>query len=420
MKILFNDPEMDGQLGRTLIAANSMSADLGESLATASRITPGDYDSWFDEWSATARRVQERAAVAAAAGRRVTARQGYLRATEYWRQAIFFLRHDLDDRRLMDGWRAHRAAFRAAIPLFDDEVVMGEISFDGGRMSAYLFRSSTIPSRAGRPTVLAPCGYDSTAEAGYSATAYMALRHGWDCLVWDGPGQGGMLYEQRIAMRPDFESVVPPVVDWLLGQPDVDPARIAMIGRSFAGYLAPRGVSGEPRVAALVCDPGQFDFVSRLVPRQFDAPYWDRILACDPTVDRELDSLLDDPHGREFYGARMATMGAATVGEFLRMQPTYTLEGHASAITCPVLVTEGEGDFAGQSQVLFGALTAEKEFRAFTEAEGGGGHCEGLGATLFEETVFDWLDGVLPSAPAREARLSAGRIPPVEHLRKEQ
>jgi hypothetical protein len=31
----------------------------------------------------------------------------------------------------------------------------------------------------------------------------------------------------------------------------------------------------------------------------------------------------------------------------------------------------------------------------FTEAQGAGGHCEGLGATLFEEYVFDWLDDVL-------------------------
>jgi hypothetical protein len=73
VKIFFDDAEMDGQLGRTLIAANSMSADLGEAMATASRVIPGDYDSWFAGWSATAGRVQERADAAPVAGHRVSA-----------------------------------------------------------------------------------------------------------------------------------------------------------------------------------------------------------------------------------------------------------------------------------------------------------------------------------------------------------
>ena len=317
MKVFLEDLEMDNQLGRTVLAAHSQSSDLGEAFATASRVQPGDYDSWFVEWSATARRTQDKADRSLAAGHRVTARQAYLRASEYWRQAIFFVRHDLDDERLLQGWRAHRAAFRAAIPLLDHEVDVAEIPLGTATMTAYLFRSPTpMTTGDGRPVVVAPCGYDSTAEAGYAATAYMALRRGFDCLVWEGPGQGGMLYEQRVPMRPDFENVLVPVVDWLATERDVDPGRMAVIGRSFGGYLAPRGVSGEPRVAALVCDPGQYDFVSRMVGRLFDETYWQRILDADPEVDAELETLRSDPHGREWYGARMATMGAATLGEF--------------------------------------------------------------------------------------------------------
>ena len=39
---------------------------------------------------------------------------------------------------------------------------------------------------------------------------------------------------------------------------------------------------------------------------------------------------------------------------------SYTLEGRAELISCPTLVTEGEGDFASQSPRLFDALTCEK------------------------------------------------------------
>ncbi len=401
MKLHFEDPEMDGELQRTLIAANAACADLGETMATASRITEGDYDSWYSEWAATARRAQERAATAATAGHRVSARQAFLRATEYWRQAIFFIRHDLDDARLQDGWHAHRANFAAAIRLFDDDVVVDNISFEGASLRAYLFRASDSDSRvtgAGRPVVVAPCGFDSTAEAGYSATAYMAMRHGYDCVVFEGPGQGGVLYDQRVPMRPDFETVLPPVIDWVLAQPDVDASRIALIGRSFGGYLAPRAASGEPRVKALITDPGQYDFVSRIVPKLVDEATWAKVLAADAAVDAELQHMLEGPHNQEYFGARMATMGAVTVGDFLRMQPSYTLDGRVRDIRCPVLVTEGEGDFASQSQKLFDGLTSPKTFIRFTELDGAGGHCAGMGATTFEEAVFDWLDDTFPVA----------------------
>src|SRR4029077_5357568 len=117
-----------------------------------------------------------------------------------------------------------------------------EIAFDGARTGGYLLRPDRDRATS-RPTVLIPCGYDSTAEAGYCTTAYMALPRGYNVLLWDGPGQGGMLYEQRRPMRPDFETVLSPVIDWLLEQPGVDAGCLSLIGRSFAGYLAPRAAA---------------------------------------------------------------------------------------------------------------------------------------------------------------------------------
>ena len=48
MKLYFDDADFDAQLQRTASAAYSGSADLGEALATAARIKPGDPASWFD------------------------------------------------------------------------------------------------------------------------------------------------------------------------------------------------------------------------------------------------------------------------------------------------------------------------------------------------------------------------------------
>ncbi len=389
---LHPDPEYDAQLSRTLIAAHAEAADLGQAIAIASRVAPGDNDGWFTEWSAAAGREVAAAEDAEAKGHPVSARQAFLRASEYARQAVFFTRRDLDDERLQSGYRLHRDAFRRAVPHLAHEVVAAEIAHPaGGRMGAYLVLA---PGEGPRGLVLAPCGYDSTAEAGWVATGYMAARRGHHVLLWDGPGQGGMLYEQRIPMAPDFETTTRAVVDWAAARPEVDPDRIVMVGRSFAGYLAPRGAAGEPRIRALVCDPGQYDFVSRLVPGLIDQATWARVLAADPETDAALEAMRAAPAKAEYFGARMATMGAGTVGEFLRMQPAYSLEGHAERIACPTLLCEGEGDFAAQTDALAARLTCPHEVVRFRAAEGAGGHCEGLGAARFEGRVFDWLERV--------------------------
>jgi pimeloyl-ACP methyl ester carboxylesterase len=254
--------------------------------------------------------------------------------------------------------------------------------------------------------VLAPCGFDSTAEAGYTATGYMALARGYNFFVFEGPGQGGMLFEHRRPFRPDFEVPFGAAFEWLLAQDGVDPDAVAVIGRSFGGYLGPRAAAFEPRVAALVADPGQYDFASRVgvMAKGLSAANPDdflaKLMSADPDLDAELQALLNGPRNVEWYGSRMAAMGATGVGDFIRTQLTFTLADVVGDIRCPTLLTEGEGDFASQSQLLYDHLECEKVLKRFTEAEGGGGHCEGFGATLFEGYVFDWLDEVLTKRPA--------------------
>jgi dienelactone hydrolase len=404
MKILLDDADMDAQLSRTLIAIAAEAADIGEALATAARTTGGDYDSWFTQWSTTAAAAQSLADEARGRGHLVTARKGYLRASEYWRQSFFFIRHDLDDERLQHAWRQHRHAFRSALPLLDYHTLSTEIPFDGVTMTGYLTRPADddLP----RPTVVAPCGFDSTAEAGYAATGYMALPRGYNFFVFEGPGQGGMLFEHRRTFRPDFEVPFGAAFEWLLAQDGVDPDAVAVIGRSFGGYLGPRAAAFEPRVAALVADPGQYDFASRLgllakgLGASNHEDFLARLSAADPDLDAQLQGAIDGPRNLEWYGSRMAAMGGTRVGDFIRHQLTFTLDGVASGIRCPTLVTEGEGDFASQSALLYDQLRCDKELKQFTEAQGAGGHCEGLGATLFEGYVFDWLDQVLGRRPA--------------------
>ena len=59
MKFLFEDDTFSFEVPRTTGFANYFGADLGEVLATATRITDGDKASWHRAWKATAGRVAE-------------------------------------------------------------------------------------------------------------------------------------------------------------------------------------------------------------------------------------------------------------------------------------------------------------------------------------------------------------------------
>jgi hypothetical protein len=105
MTLVFADEELDGQLQRTLSHAYERAADIGEALAIAARITPGDDESWYGEWSAAASSTRTAAEASRDAGCAQSAAEGFLRACEYYRQAMFYLRADLDDPRLKDTYQ---------------------------------------------------------------------------------------------------------------------------------------------------------------------------------------------------------------------------------------------------------------------------------------------------------------------------
>jgi hypothetical protein len=399
MKLYYDDADYDAQLQRTFAAAYAGAADLGEALVAAAAAKAGDPDGWYTAWSAAAGRAE--ALAKAAAGHRESTTGAWLRAMEYWRQAFFYLRGNLDDERLHTGWRGHRAAFRSALALMPYASTVAEIPLGPARMGGYLIRQPA--PTAARPTIILLPGYDSTAESAFSETAWMALARGMNVFAFEGTGQGGMLYDQRVPMRPDFEAALTPALDWLLAQEGIDPGKVVLIGRSLAGYLAPRGAAHEHRLAALVCDPGQVEFVSRvkkmLVPKFLPASWgegaWERIMAADPTVDDLLEQVLHVPAMKAMLAPRMATMGAATVGDFLRMQAGYTLEGHAGSIRCPTLVVDCEGDFASQSDMLYGALTCPKTMAKLSAEGGAGGHCGGMGQQVWAGAVFPWIADTL-------------------------
>jgi hypothetical protein len=77
MTLVMPDELFDAQLVRALAHARHGGADVGECVETGRRIARADPDRWFDEWFATAARVELTAEVSAQAGRRASARDAY-------------------------------------------------------------------------------------------------------------------------------------------------------------------------------------------------------------------------------------------------------------------------------------------------------------------------------------------------------
>jgi dienelactone hydrolase len=255
-----------------------------------------------------------------------------------------------------------------------------------------------------RPTLLFPAGYDSTAAAGWVQVPD-ALARGYNVLTFEGPGQGEALYVQRLYFRPDYEHVLRQAVDWLVERPEVDPTRIGLVGRSFAGYLAPRGATAEHRLAALVCDPAQPDMAAHL-----PSGLAGRVAAPAVTALTHLSA-----ERAEFFGARMAAHGVRSAGEYFDELRRFTMLPDAGRITCPVLVIESEGDpVGGGGQTLVDALTSPATLVHLTAEQGAGGHCAGLGQVQWARTVYDWLDDTL-TVPADAERAGTqprlGRLP---------
>ena len=375
MKLYFDDPSFDNELQRAAAKATYGCADLGEVFATAARITPGDYDSWYREWYAAGQANQKLAEAEAGRGHQQSACQAYLRSSEYYRSAYFFCRRDIDGQPLHDAWSRSRDMFRAAAPTLPYATEQIQIPYEDIHLEGYILRPRT---GAMGPTLLFPAGYDAPVEEFYSLGGGEAAARGFTVVTFSGPGQAEMLYERKIPFRADFEAVVGPVIDFVESRTDLDAQRLAIIGRSFGGYLAPRVASKDERIRALSADPAQFDMGGvflALMPK----PLIELLDKGDPAFNDAIWTAYPGVHGQEYWLSRAHAHGLSTPLEYVQEMRKYVVD--VDAIKCPTFVSYGEGDFAQvMTKQFYERLAVEnKRFVMYRDTDGGGGHCEGMG-----------------------------------------
>ena len=243
MKVDFADKTVGGfnfefVRGVSLQAAGA--AD-GECMDTMSRVKNNNFDSWITRWAATADRVAAFAESEDRFGNTVSVRDEFLRASNYYRMAVFYASRT--DARHTQPWRRSKDCFHRMITLMDTAVECVDIEFEKARLPAYFVSGG----EGRRPTLIAPGGFDSTMEELYCWLGAAAPAYGWNCLMFEGPGQWSALKTNPgLTFRPDDEKPVGAVVDYLLTRSDVDPGRLAIIGYSMGGYLAARAIKSLP------------------------------------------------------------------------------------------------------------------------------------------------------------------------------
>ena len=401
MGLLYKDDLLDEFGAWALAYIPYGGPDFGEVAAVARAVGDGDAAAFHAAWVAMGDRVRAKAEAAELAGRNADARELFLRASIFFMTAIRPLFGAEADSRLIAAFRKGSDALERGFALFEPPVRPLGIPFDGLAMPAYFIPAAGYAG-ARRPTIIFTNGYDGTITDMYFASAVAASRRGYHSLLFDGPGQGAMLFEEGVPLRPDWETVVATVVDLALTLPEVHPEKIMLNGWSLGGYLALRAASGEPRLAACIADPGQWAVPDSFRPLALGLGAKPAVAAdlsqADDAFIRKAQAWIDsDPATRWKVVQRgFWVNGVANLGEYLSDIERYTMKGRAELIRCPTFLAVAENDPIGRgAQTLYDALKCPKTLVRFTAADGAGGHCEMGNRSTLNRATFDWLDEIL-------------------------
>lgn len=367
--------------------------DVGVLVAVGETVGKGDDDAYWRAWMETGDRLRTEAEAAEKEGYRRAAGALFLQATSAYSVAYHPLFGAPVDPRLLQAFRAQMAAFERGLALLPEPGRPLRIPYENTTLPAY-FLPGAGSGGATRPLVIVTNGYDATVTDQYFAAAAAIARHGYHCLFFDGPGQGGVLYEEGLTIRPDWENVIRPVVDFALTLPGVDPARIALSGWSLGGYLALRGATGEPRLAAVIADPG---LRSILRPDMLAGLPGKLARAATPgsPVEAGLEFLSEASPGLRWKIVQRGfwVHGVSSVSDYFTAAAQFTLEGRVDRIACPTLLTVAENDaLAAGAPALLDELRCPKTLLHFTAQEGAGDHCEMANRSLLNLRVLTWLD----------------------------
>jgi alpha-beta hydrolase superfamily lysophospholipase len=232
-------------------------------------------------------------------------------ASESWHAAATSLifaqmAFNADGERKRSLYRQMTRCFARFAALSEFHVLRIELPYRHGTLFGWHF-CTTETDPVGSVIVLGGMSGWSTA---YRSMAEALCRHGLDCLLVDGPGQGDSRLEGGIFADSDLMAGYSRFVDRLLESRSG--RKIGIWGNSYGGLLAALTAVSDRRIAACCINGGPM--------------------------------LAEVPPFRTAQEQLAAMFGASDVSELAEILPTLAFDGRRTPLTCPTLVLEGGAD----------------------------------------------------------------------------
>lgn len=375
-----DNPLWSWQVTRIIGLGDFGAANFAEVWEVVQRIRARDEESWHREWFRMGTLVEAMAQEGEAKGNRLSARDNYSRATQYFRLSHFFLPGD--DPRKLPTLRRMETCFKEAGKHFTPPLESIEIPYEGKRLPGYFLPALDVEGPA--PALIYLNGADSLSEEVYFTAGRAAQEFGYNFLMFNAPGVGLTLYELGLPTRIDSEKFVSPVVDYLETRAEVARDRIGLIGESFAGYLVPRAAAKEGRIRA--------------------AAVW------SPIYEWNLEPLWNVAPP-SFKDHLLRLFGARDPDDLFAKVRQYSLNGVAEQITCPIYLLQGSEDWIIHRPIE-AALRIAREckgratVRIIERDEGVAGvcHCQKDNLHVAHLVTFNWFVDHLGAPPKKPLR----------------
>jgi hypothetical protein len=405
---LFTQADLNFETLFTLGSAGYGCSEVGEVVAAVNRINAGgaSYQTYYNGFMAMARSVDALAGRELDAGHTASARSAFLRAASYYDACLFFVLGTSSRAQEASVYGAMQRCWDLATQLFDPPFERVRIPYGRTWMPGYLLRPDTRTVR--RPTVILNNGSDAQNVDLYAFGGAAALERGYNALIFEGPGQGSMLFEREIPLRVDWEHVVTPVVDYLISRPDVDRKRIAITGWSLCGESVIRAAAYEHRLAAVVADPGVLnawlawpaqirDLFSPESTKEQVNGEWLAVIPHLDAVDRFTLAKRAELYAKQFLLSARAGRMFTDLWLLGTIQMALNVSKVARLVTSPTLVTSYQDDqfVPGQARSVYDLLRSHRAYYSFTSADGAEYHDAPMAPQTRNQVVFDWLDDTL-------------------------
>ena len=362
----------------------------GEVFALISRIT--DDESWRRQWFAMARKCES---MARNSIDRISKGNNLLRASNYYRAAEFFIPPCGDNLEMKkELYRSSMKTFQEGLTELGTSFKIYQVPWKSGHMLVYFF-----PGDNRKPAVFIHGGYDSTNEESYFFTGAALIARGYPVIMFEGPGQSGMIREFGVRFTPHWHEPVGRIIDFMISrEPVIDKLKKVLIGISLGGLLAGRAAAYEPRIDGVVLFGAPYDMVDAALFQMSSAGRWlyrnhfrrtiEILVGWKEKKDRAI---------RWGLSSGMWTVGGENAYDMLKAFEAYTLRDVHDKVRCHVLCIHGERDIyvSDQKQVdhfktSFGK-SASYTFKILKEEDGSAEHCQ-IGATeQASREIVNWL-----------------------------